>query len=98
MTFSLYVEVIWRKSPPTPREHGQHKQAKGRPAAARRAERSRGCPGRKRREGKVVKLVPETQSEKNIIIVTNWIQEDNTMHLLRVLAGTKPCEAVTMTK
>lgn len=48
-------------------------------------------------EGKAGKLVPETQYEKNII-VTNWIQEVNTMHLPRLLARRKLYRAVTTGK
>lgn len=51
------------------------KQEHRRQLAACRAERSMGCCSTER-EGKAVRLVPEAQSEKNII-VTNWIQEDD---------------------
>lgn len=53
-----------------------------------------GVPGQGDGEGKAGKLVPETQYEKNII-VTNWIQEVNTMNLLTLLARTKRYRAVT---
>lgn len=56
-----------------------------------------GVPAEGDGEGKAGKLVPETQYEKNII-VTNWIQEVNTMHLLRLLARTKLYRAVTTSK
>lgn len=69
-------------------------QANRRRLGACRAQLSLGCPGQGDGEGKAGKLVPETQYEKNII-VTNWIQEANTMHLLTLLARTELYRAVT---
>lgn len=75
----------------------QCKEANRRQLGACRAELLLGCPRRRRWGRESSKLVPETQYEKNII-VTNWIQEVNTMHLLRLLARTKLYRAATTGK